>query len=63
VLWEEILKRDMQIEVVGRPVRVYSNSHPGVGCDGTASAIRSDRAANGSGRAAAAEGRSLCQVG
>jgi cytochrome P450 len=25
VLWEEILRRDMQIEVVGRPVRVYSN--------------------------------------
>jgi len=25
VLWEEILRRDMRIEVVGRPVRVYSN--------------------------------------
>jgi cytochrome P450 len=25
VLWEEILRRDMQIEVVGRPIRVYSN--------------------------------------
>ena len=25
VLWEEILRRDLQIEVVGRPVRVYSN--------------------------------------
>jgi cytochrome P450 len=25
VLWEEILRRDMQIQVVGRPVRVYSN--------------------------------------
>jgi cytochrome P450 len=25
VLWEEILRRGMQIEVVGRPVRVYSN--------------------------------------
>jgi cytochrome P450 len=25
VLWEEILRRDMLIEVVGRPVRVYSN--------------------------------------
>jgi cytochrome P450 len=25
VLWEEILRRDMQIDVVGRPVRVYSN--------------------------------------
>jgi cytochrome P450 len=25
VLWEEILQRDMQIEVVGRPVRTYSN--------------------------------------
>src|SRR5262249_37683735 len=25
VLWEEILRRGMQIEVVGSPVRVYSN--------------------------------------
>ena len=25
VLWEEILRRDIQIEVVGRPVRAYSN--------------------------------------
>jgi len=25
VLWEEILRRGMQIDVVGRPVRVYSN--------------------------------------
>ena len=25
VLWEEILRRGMHIEVVGRPVRVYSN--------------------------------------
>ena len=25
VLWEEIVRRGMQIEVVGRPVRVYSN--------------------------------------
>jgi cytochrome P450 len=25
VLWEEILRRDMRIEVVGRPVRAYSN--------------------------------------
>src|SRR5262249_35898646 len=30
VLWEEILRRDIQIEVVGRPVRVYSNFLRGI---------------------------------
>jgi cytochrome P450 len=25
VLWEEILRRDMQMEVMGPPVRVYPN--------------------------------------
>jgi len=30
VLWEEILKRDLEIDVVGPPVRAYSNFLRGV---------------------------------
>ena len=30
ILWEEILKRDMQIEVVGTPERIYSNFIRGI---------------------------------
>ena len=30
ILWEEILKRDLQIEVVGEPVRAYSNFLRGI---------------------------------
>ena len=30
VLWEEILRRDLRIEVVGEPVRAYSNFLRGI---------------------------------
>jgi cytochrome P450 len=30
VLWEEILKRDLEIDVVGPPVRAYSNFLRGI---------------------------------
>ena len=30
ILWEEILKRDMQIEIVGTPERIYSNFIRGI---------------------------------
>jgi cytochrome P450 len=30
ILWEEILARDLQIEIVGSPVRLYSNFIRGI---------------------------------
>jgi hypothetical protein len=30
ILWEEILKRDLRIEIMGPPVRLYSNFIRGI---------------------------------